>query len=106
MLLYIDNLAEGTKLQLSTEVSGDFGQSWTLRTDGSIISKHDDKYGFGLVQVNGIWTIQITTTTCYSWRILYGRYETRYSELEKKDISYLTSFQRIVLTLWTLHNRK
>ncbi|GAN11055.1 hypothetical protein MAM1_0460d10609, partial [Mucor ambiguus] len=97
-----DNLAQGCKLQLSTEVSGDLHQSWTLRTDGTIISKKDEQFGLGLVQVNGSWTIQIVTTSYYAWRILYGRYETRYSEQEKREISYLVSFQRIVLTLWTI----
>lgn len=72
-----------------------------MRTDGSIMSKRDEQYGLNLVQVNGVWTIRITTTTYYSWRILYGKYETRYSEKEKKDIYHLTSFQRIVLSIWT-----
>jgi hypothetical protein len=87
-------------------LAGDLHQSWTLRTDGSIISKKDEQYGLNVVQVNGVWVIRITTTTYYSWRILYGRYETRYSEQEKKDISRLISFQRIVLTISSLRNRK
>lgn len=77
-----------------------------MRTDGSIMSKRDDQYGLSLVQINGVWTIRITTTTYYSWRILYGRYETRYSEQEKKDISYLTSFEKIVLSIWTYQKSK
>ncbi|KAL9540180.1 hypothetical protein MBANPS3_009830, partial [Mucor bainieri] len=97
-----DNFAQGGKLHLSSEVSGDLHQSWTLRTDGTIISKKDEQFGLGLVQVNGSWTLQIVTTSYYAWRVLYGRYETRYSEQEKREISYLISFQRIVLTLWTV----
>lgn len=106
LTLHIDSYAQGAKLQLSSEVSGDIYQSWTLRTDGTIISKKDEQFGLGLVQVNGSWTIQIVTTSYYAWRILYGIYETCYSEQEKREISYLVSFQRIVLTLWTIHKRK
>jgi hypothetical protein len=77
-----------------------------LRTDGTIISKKNEQFGLGLVQINGIWSIQIVTTSYYAWKILYGRYETRYSEQEKREISYLVSFQRIFLTLWTIRKRK
>lgn len=97
----LDKFSEGARLKLSTEVAGDIYQSWTLRTDGSIMSKKDEQFGLGLVQINGVWTIQISTTSYYSWRVLYGRYELRYSEKEKKEVSYLVSFQRIVLSIWT-----
>ncbi|KAI8641464.1 hypothetical protein BD408DRAFT_368184, partial [Parasitella parasitica] len=97
-----DNFAQGSQLQLSSQAEGDSHQSWTLRTDGTIISKKDEQFGLGVVQVNGAWTIQMVTGSYHAWRILYGRYETRYSEQEKKDISYLVSFQRIVLTLWIM----
>lgn len=91
---------------MNKEDSHNVYQFWTLRTDGSIISKHDEKFGLSIVQVNGVWTVRITTTVYYAWRLLYGRYETRYSESEKKEISYLVSFQRIILTLWIIRRRK
>lgn len=91
---------------MATEAAGDIYQSWTLRTDGSIMSKKDEQFGLGLVQINGVWTIQITTTTYYAWRIMYGRYETRYSETEKREISYLVSFTRIVLSIWIYRKSK
>ncbi|KAI8059433.1 uncharacterized protein B0P05DRAFT_574919 [Gilbertella persicaria] len=98
-----DAFAEGKGLVLSSESKDDIHQLWTLRTDGSIISKKNEQFGLGLVEVDGVWTICITTTTYYSWRILYGRYETRYSEKDKREISYLVGFRRVVLTTWTLH---
>lgn len=91
---------------MATEAAGDIYQSWTLRTDGSIMSKKDEQFGLGLVQINGVWTIQITTTTYYAWRIMYGRYETRYSETEKREISYLVSFTRIALSIWIYRKSK
>jgi hypothetical protein len=70
------------------------------------MSKKDEQFGLGLVQVNGAWTTQITTTTYYAWRILYGRYESRYSEKEKREISYLISFTRVVLSIWIYRKSK
>jgi hypothetical protein len=70
------------------------------------MSKKDEQFGLGIVQINGIWTIQITTASYYAWKILYGRYELRYSEKEKREISYLIGFQRIVLTIWTYRKSK
>jgi hypothetical protein len=90
---------------LSVENSANEYQSWILRTDGSIVSKKNESVGLNMIQINGHWTIQISTTF-YLWRILYGRYETRYSEKEKKDVSYLISFQRIVLTMWIYRKSK
>ncbi|KAI9484111.1 MAG: hypothetical protein EXX96DRAFT_479103 [Benjaminiella poitrasii] len=92
--------AQGKCLQLNSEVSGDLYQSWILRTDGSIVSKKDEQFGLGMVKVNGLWTVQIVNKEFYSWRILYGVYERRYVEKEQKEVSYLVSFQKIVLTLW------
>ncbi|ORE01579.1 hypothetical protein BCV72DRAFT_309889, partial [Rhizopus microsporus var. microsporus] len=94
-----DKLVEGARLSLAKETEGDEYQHWILKTNGSIVSKKDQKYGLNLVQVNGVWTILISTTY-YAWKLLYGRYETRYSETENREVSYLVSFQRIVLTLW------
>ncbi|CEG64814.1 hypothetical protein RMATCC62417_01723 [Rhizopus microsporus] len=99
-----DKLVEGAKLSLAKETEGDEYQHWILKINGSIVSKKDQKYGLNLVQVNGVWTILISTTY-YAWKLLYGRYETRYSETEKREVSYLVSFQRIVLTLWVTRKR-
>ena len=101
----VDKFTEGVKLHLSSENAEDIYQSWTLRTDGSIMSKKDEQFGLGLVQINGVWTIQVSTSY-YSWRMLYGKYELRYSEKEKREVSYMVSFQRIVLTIWTYRKGK
>ncbi|KAI8971219.1 hypothetical protein BDB01DRAFT_508938 [Pilobolus umbonatus] len=95
-----DTLSEGAQLQLAAEQANNENQHWLLRIDGSIISKKDQSCGLNLVQVNGFWTVRITTTVYYAWRFLYGRYSYRYSEKEKREISYLVSFQRIVLSYW------
>ncbi|EIE85897.1 hypothetical protein RO3G_10607 [Rhizopus delemar RA 99-880] len=94
-----DKLVDGAKLQLTTEAAGDEYQYWLLKTNGQIVSKKDQKFGLNLVQINGVWTVQISSTQYHAWRLLYGIYERRYSEKEQKDILYLTRFQRIILTL-------
>ncbi|RCI06379.1 hypothetical protein CU098_001837, partial [Rhizopus stolonifer] len=98
-----DKWVDGAKLQLTKEIAGDEDQYWSLKTNGQIVSQKDRKYGLNLVQINGAWTVHISSTVYYAWRLLYGKYQLRYSEKEKKEISYLISFQRIILTLLVNH---
>ncbi|KAI7903616.1 uncharacterized protein BX663DRAFT_36301 [Cokeromyces recurvatus] len=98
-----DNLIQEKHLQLGSE--NDNSQSWILRMDGSIISKNDEKFGLGIVQINGVWTVQIVNSNYYSWKMLYGVYDSYYSVKEQKEISRLVSFERIIFNLWTMHDR-
>ncbi|KAI9264751.1 hypothetical protein BY458DRAFT_490968 [Sporodiniella umbellata] len=101
-----DKWVDGAKLQLSKEVADDQDQFWTLKTNGQIVSQKNSKFGLNFVQLNGAWTVQISSTIYYAWRLLYGKYELRYSEKEGREISYLVSFRRIILTLRIIRKQK
>ncbi|KAI7861529.1 hypothetical protein BDF14DRAFT_1868106, partial [Spinellus fusiger] len=85
------DMVHGSSLQLTVENANDIKQQWALKTDGSIVLASREEYGFGLVQKNGSWTlqlIQVTKATHYGWTLMYGHYE-----------SSTLRFRRIILTL-------
>ena len=87
---------------MSSESKDDIHQLWTLRMNGSIVSKANERFGLSFIQSNGAWIVQITTTLHYSWRILYGKYEMQ----NNQQSSRLIGFRRFVLVACAFHNRE
>ncbi|KAI8362668.1 hypothetical protein EDC96DRAFT_444829, partial [Choanephora cucurbitarum] len=100
MRIQSDNFTEGTHLILSSESKDDIHQLWTLRMNGSIVSKANERFGLSFIQSNDAWIVQITTTLHYSWRILYGKYEMQ----NNQQSSRLIGFRRVVLIACAFHN--
>ncbi|KAF7721215.1 hypothetical protein EC973_005100, partial [Apophysomyces ossiformis] len=105
-----DSLAHGSALVLRGELTtdnkhADDRQLWTVQTDGSIVSEASSHLGLHLIQKGENWIVQLSDikqiTSHYSWRLLYGKYERRFCEKEKKERDFVIGFQRIVLTMIT-----
>ncbi|KAI8376915.1 hypothetical protein BD560DRAFT_445435 [Blakeslea trispora] len=115
-----DDLVGGSLLQirnaLTTESNAiDQRQSWAVMTDGSIVSQSKKNLGLTLIQHESGYQVQLAYSGSsyehYAWGFARGHYETRYSDIYKKEIRYMSRTERVLLTLCThkfssMHNTK
>lgn len=80
-------------------------QKWVVKTDGSIVSELKTILGFSLIQQGNQYLVQLAytsnTSNHYSWGFVRGHYENRYSEVYKKEVSFVSRTERILLTVRT-----
>ncbi|KAG1448366.1 hypothetical protein G6F56_008961 [Rhizopus delemar] len=102
-----DELIGGSELQirerLVSENRIDERQRWVLKTDGSIVAETKTSLGFALLKQDKEFRVQLAyvskTSEHYTWGFVHGHYETRYSNVYKKDMTVLTRLERILLTV-------
>lgn len=103
-----DGLAHGRKLQLHGKLTtknntADERQIWSVMTNGSIVSSIYTNLGLGLVRHGDSWDVEICdfkkSSEHYAWHMFYGKFESRYSEIHKKEILVLVALERIILML-------
>ncbi|CEP07259.1 hypothetical protein [Parasitella parasitica] len=107
-----DDLVGGSQLQIREELLADSKtidqrQKWVIKTDGSIVSELKTTLGFALIQQSNQYMVQLAytsnTSEHYSWGFVRGHYESRYSQVYKKEMSVVTRTERILLTVRTQH---
>lgn len=80
-------------------------QKWIIKTDGSIVSEVKTNLGFALLQQGNKYLVQLAyashNSEHYAWGFVRGHYESRYSNIYKKEVSVVTSTERILLTVRT-----
>ncbi|EIE89124.1 hypothetical protein RO3G_13835 [Rhizopus delemar RA 99-880] len=103
-----DDLVSGSELQIrerlvTDEKTIDPRQRWIVKTDGSIVSETQSNLGFSLLKQGADYHVQLVYISSqsehYHWGFAHGRYETRYSNVYKKDMTVLTRLERILLTV-------
>lgn len=108
--IIIDDLVGGSQLQIREELLADSKtidqrQKWVIKTDGSIVSELKTTLGFALIQQGNQYLVQLAytsnTSDHYSWGFIRGHYESRYSEVYKKEVSVVARTERILLTVRT-----
>ena len=110
LLLILDDLVGGSQLQIRNELvtesnTIDARQSWAVMTDGSIVSQSKKNLGFTLIQQDSKYQVQLAyagnSYEHYAWGFARGHYETRYSDIYKKEVRYVSRTERILLTVYT-----
>ncbi|KAI8351202.1 hypothetical protein EDC96DRAFT_292308 [Choanephora cucurbitarum] len=105
-----DDLVGGSQLQIRNELvtesnTIDARQSWAVMTDGSIVSQSKKNLGFTLIQQDSKYQVQLAyagnSYEHYAWGFARGHYETRYSDIYKKEVRYVSRTERILLTVCT-----
>ncbi|RCI07331.1 hypothetical protein CU098_005261 [Rhizopus stolonifer] len=105
-----DDLVSGSQLQIREELVSenktvDQRQSWAVKTDGSIVSESKNTLGFALLEQDNQYQVQLAyasnTSEHYAWGFVRGHYETRYSNIYKKEVRFISRTERILLTLRT-----
>jgi hypothetical protein len=90
-------------LTLDSTTIVDRRQKWVVKVDGSIVSEMENGLGFALLQQNDRYSVVLSyvnaTSTHYAWVFTRGRYETRFSEVYKKEVSVVSHTERILLTI-------
>ncbi|KAI9277828.1 hypothetical protein BY458DRAFT_585168 [Sporodiniella umbellata] len=102
-----DELISGSELQirerLTTADTIDARQRWAIKTDGTIVAETKSTLGFALLQRHGEYHVQLAYASResehYAWGFVHGHYETRYSNVYKKEMTVLTRLERILLTV-------
>ncbi|KAI9267080.1 hypothetical protein EDC94DRAFT_692320 [Helicostylum pulchrum] len=105
-----DDLVGGSQLQIREQLLADSKtidqrQKWVIKTDGSIISELKTNLGFALLLKGDKYLVQLAyasnTSEHYSWGFVRGHYESRYSDIYKKEVTVITRTERILLTVQT-----
>lgn len=103
-----DDLVGGSELQIREQLLTDDDkvdrrQQWLLKTDGSIISEAKTNLGFALLKQNNEYQVELAyaskASEHYNWGFVQGHYETRYSDVYKKEMTVLSRTERILLTV-------
>jgi hypothetical protein len=103
-------LISGSQLQIreklvNSDKTIDTRQTWLVKTDGTIVSEPRTELGFALIQQGGSYHVQLsyisTTSTHYTWDFMHGHYESRYSEVYKKNVDVVVRTEKILLTIQT-----
>ncbi|CAO3687991.1 unnamed protein product [Rhizopus microsporus] len=103
-----DDLVGGSELQIREQLitdkhTIDQRQRWLVKTDGSIVSEAKNNLGFVLVEQDKQFHVQLAysnnTTEHYNWGFVHGHYESRYSDVYKKELKVLSRTERILLTV-------
>ncbi|KAI7893920.1 uncharacterized protein EV154DRAFT_125918 [Mucor mucedo] len=105
-----DDLVSGSSLQIREQLLLDSNtidqrQKWVIKTDGSIVSELKNTLGFALLLQGNKYLVQLAyaskTSEHYGWGFVRGHYESRYSDVYKKEVSVVTRTERILLTVQT-----
>lgn len=103
-----DDLVGGSELQIREQLitdkhTIDQRQRWLVKTDGSVVSEAKNNLGFVLVEQDKQFHVQLAysnnTTEHYNWGFVHGHYESRYSDVYKKELQVLSRTERILLTV-------
>ncbi|CEG67486.1 hypothetical protein RMATCC62417_03911 [Rhizopus microsporus] len=103
-----DDLVGGSELQIREQLitdkhTIDQRQRWLVKTDGSVVSEVKNNLGFVLVEQDRQFHVQLAysnnTTEHYNWGFVHGHYESRYSDVYKKELQVLSRTERILLTV-------
>lgn len=109
-----DDLVGGSQLQIREQLLSDSKtidqrQKWVIKTDGSIVSELKTTLGFALLRQGNKYLVQLAyaskTSEHYGWGFVRGHYESRYSDVYKKEVTVVTRTERILLTVQTQRSK-